>query len=129
MEIYIGGRPGPQSVVSEGYSGCIGDIRLNQSPLPTMNSNEHAVVRYIGDVPDEGCRVGPCHPHPCNVGNCTESSPNVYVCSCPDGSTCTSTCDPDRNTDAIVGIAIGIAMGTFILILISVSVVGLVLIS
>ena len=130
VEIYVAGRPAEtQSVVVEGYSGCIQDIRLDQRPLPSFDSNQHATVTYFGDEPRDGCRVGPCHPNPCNIGNCSETASNAYLCSCPDGSTTTATCDPDRNSDTIIGIIIGISMGVFILILIVVLVVGLIVIS
>ena len=116
-------------MVSNGYSGCIQDVRLNHASLPVADSNDHATVTYVGETPAEGCMVGPCHPNPCNTGTCTETAHNMYTCTCADGKTQTSPCEDDNNNSTIIGIAVAIAITIFIALLIVVLIVGLIIIS
>jgi len=46
-QIYAGGRP-VNDDVSNGYTGCLQDIRLDQFVLPTSGSNDFASVTFGG---------------------------------------------------------------------------------
>lgn len=128
-EFYIAGHRHDDETIADGYTGCIQDIRLDHTPLPVADSNNYASVTYVGGTPDEGCQVGPCYPNPCHTGNCSESTPNVFLCICLDGRTQTTPCEDGGSTDVLIGIVIAIAMGVFIAILIVVLIIGLVIIS
>ena len=127
-QIYFSGNLLSNQTVTDGYTGCIQDVRLDYTPLPVADSNQYASVAYIGDTPETGCRVGPCYPNPCNTGTCTEISHNGFMCIC-NGRSQTSPCDPPNTNNTIIGIAVAVAILIFISILITVLVIGLVLIS
>ena len=127
--LYSAGRPDNNGAVTEGYNGCIQDIRLDHTYLPTSGTNNFVNVSYVGDTPEKGCQVGPCWPNPCHTGNCSEITTDVYLCTCPNGETKTSPCEPDRGNVPFGPIAIAIAMAVFVIILLTVLIIGLVLIA
>ena len=127
--LYVAGRPDNNGAVTEGYNGCVQDIRLDYISLPISGSNSYVNVSYVGDNPEKGCQVGPCWPNPCHTGNCSEITTDVYLCTCPNGETRTSPCEPDRGNVPFGPIAITIAMAVFIVILLTVLIIGLVLIA
>ena len=127
--LYLAGQPDNNGAVTEGYNGCIQDIRLDHTSLPILGSNNFVNVSYVGDNPEKGCQVGPCWPNPCHTGNCSEVTTDVYLCTCPNGETKTSPCEPDRGNVPFGPIAIAIAMAVFVIILLTVLIIGLVVIA
>ena len=128
-QVYAAGMPGTDgSVVVDGYSGCLQDIRFEEQPLPTSGTNDVAGVVFIGEPPLSGCNVGPCFPNPCgSEGNCSEIDETSYQCSCNTGVTVVqSSCERTRKGDSISSvIGIIVALTMFFIILIIVMIVGL----
>ena len=109
-QIYAGGRP-VNGDVSNGYIGCLQDIRLDQFALPTSSSNDFASVTFGGTSGViQGCTIGPCFSNPCGSGNCTELGGTSYACSCPDGSVQLgrSCLEPGLPPTGILLIAVGV---------------------
>ena len=128
-DLYAAGRPDNNGAVTEGYNGCIQDIRLDYTSLPISGNSSYVNVSFVGDYPEIGCQVGPCWPNPCHTGTCSEITTDVYLCTCPNGETRTSPCEPDRGNVPFGPIAIAIAMAVFVIILLTVLIIGLVLIA
>ena len=128
-DVFAAGRPDAERSVTDGFNGCLQDIRLNQRPLPTSGTNDIASVLFVGDEPESGCTVGPCYPNPCGTGNCTEIASNRYQCICPNGDTQTSACESDRGSFSFEVFVIAIAMTIFIIVLAIVACIGLVVTS
>ena len=128
-KIFAAGLAAGNSIVQNGYTGCLQDIRLNGQPLPTTGNNELASVEFVGDVPLRGCNVGPCYPdNPCgSTGNCSEIDNNNYQCSCDNGDTVTgSSCDrirPEPSLGPVIAIVVSLAV--FMIILIIAMIIGL----
>lgn len=114
--VFVGGRPGPGATVTDGYHGCLEDIRLNQNSLPLSESSDFASFTFVGIAAMAGCSVGPCFPtNPCSPGNCTEKDNGTsYMCVCADGRTGTSNCD-------VIDLPVGV-----VALIIAISVLGLV---
>ena len=90
-QVYAGGFPMPESdgvVITNSYFGCLEDIRIDGSTLPTSGSNEFASVTFSSDSPiSYRCALRACSPNPCGDGaNCTEVGSTGYRCQCSDGS-------------------------------------------
>ena len=90
--IYAGGFPSSTSesddmVISNPYTGCLEDIRIDGNTLPTVGSNEFASVLFLGSAPiSYNCALRACSPNPCGEGaNCTELGSSGYRCMCSNG--------------------------------------------
>ena len=91
--IYAGGFPISDStsddiIISNPYTGCLEDIRIDGSILPTVDSNEFASVTFHGNAPiSYNCALRACLPSPCGEegANCTEIGSMGYRCMCRDG--------------------------------------------
>lgn len=118
-DIYVAGRPAADGSggISEGYQGCIQDVRLQQLVLPTAGSNGVASVTYVGGGPEDGCSLGPCFPNPCNTGNCSETTGNGYQCLCPNGQVQSTPCSQEISLTTIIVIAACLAVLVAILII------------
>ena len=88
--VYAGGFPSSDStpddiVISNPYTGCLEDIRIDGSVLPTVDSNEFASVVFLGNAPiSYNCALRGCLPNPCREegANCSEIGSNGYRCMC-----------------------------------------------
>ena len=124
--IFAGGQPGPGSTVANGYHGCLEDLRLNQNSLPLSESNEFAVVTFVGGSTMRGCLVGPCFPNPCTPGNCSEgSNGTTFICMCPNGRSQTTPCGPGVTEPPIGHIAVAVAVAALALLLLVATMTGL----
>lgn len=127
--IYAGGRP-LDGGVTDGYAGCLQDIRLDQFSLPTSGSNGYASVTYSGSssVP-KICALGPCYPSPCGSGTCTETGGGTsFICRCPDGSQRDAVCPElqagDEGMNYTLPILVGCVLGGLLLLAACVLVAG-----
>ena len=88
--VYTGGFPLSESndIITNAYTGCLEDVRIDRNTLPTLDSNEFASVTFRGDSPiSYRCALRACSPDPCGPGaNCTEVGSTGYRCRCRDGS-------------------------------------------
>jgi hypothetical protein len=91
--IYAGGFPSSDSptsndiIISNPYTGCLEDIRIDGNVLPTVNSNDFASVTFLGNDPiSYNCALRGCLPDPCEEegANCSEVGSMGYRCMCRD---------------------------------------------
>ena len=88
--IYAGGLPlanaeSDDIIISNPYTGCLEDIRIDGNVLPTVDYNEFASVMFRGDI-SYNCALRSCSPNPCGVGaNCTDIGISRYRCMCSNG--------------------------------------------
>ena len=119
-QIYAGGTP-VNDDISNGYTGCLQDIRLDQFVLPTSGSNDFASVTFGGSSGIiQGCTVGPCFTNPCGSGNCTELGGTSFACNCSDGTVQLGRpCQGPRvPPTGILAIAVGVGGGVLALLVI-----------
>lgn len=92
--IYAGGFPSSSSttsddiIISNPYTGCLEDIRIDGNVLPTVNANEFASVMFLGNAPiSYNCALRGCLPDPCGEegANCSEVGSTGYRCMCSEG--------------------------------------------
>ncbi len=117
--IYAGGRPnsGGTDIVTP-YFGCLEDIRIDRNPLPTVSSNNFAIVVFIGNDISYNCALGLCLPNPCGRGNCSETTLTMgrssFLCECDSGDKLTgSRCpgDPTPSMFTLIIIFVTVAGG------------------
>ncbi|KAH9487879.1 long-chain fatty acid transporter fat1 [Bulinus truncatus] len=109
-EIYFGSKvdvfPNGYKDISQGFEGCLEDIRVFNIPLPFSGNNEMAQAVEFEEV-EFHCQDYPvsvptsgnvCSSNPClNGGQCKYSGLNSYICICRDqfkGSKCELDPDP-----------------------------------
>lgn len=89
-QVYAGGFPSSESDdITNAYTGCLEDVRINGYVLPTAGSNDFASVTFHGSSPiSYNCALRACSPNPCGQdgANCTEIGSSGYRCHCSDGS-------------------------------------------
>ena len=115
---------GPPRMGAGQYSGCLRDVRVDDSVLPTSGSNRFASVTYRGDGGEgsevkTGCGLRGCFPDPCAGGRCVESGETGFVCECEDGSRLISRpcSEPEQETPYLLIIIIVVALVVLMLLL------------
>lgn len=85
-DFYAGGPPREGAGV---YMGCLRDIRVDDSVLPTSGSNGFASIALRGNGSSSvgaRCALRGCFPDPCGGGACEEVGQEGFACMCEDGS-------------------------------------------
>ncbi len=125
-QFYAGGMPVGVSGVGPRYTGCLEDIRVDDSVLPTSpgSSNRFAAIEIRGNSTGgvrTGCALRGCLPDPCKGGNCSERGETGFICICEDGSRqFSSPCPPTRTQiPYLFVIIIASVLGGLILLLLA----------
>ena len=125
--IYTGGRPNLEgNITLAPYIGCLQDIRIDRTPLPTSGSNNFTRVEFFGDSDTlYNCALGECLRRPCERGNCTERENNNFECACEVGvRTISRRCPSELTPPMFTLVVVFVAVVGSLLILVVLAVMG-----